>query len=316
MWEQDVFVAAVADAVWAPSIHNSQPWRFRRTEQGIDVLVDADRVLPATDPDGRAARVSCGAAAANLALALAVAGAPAVATAGPAAVHLTPAGGRVATPLERRLHRQIRRRHTNRSPFADTPLDAAVVTELRDAVAYEGGWLDFVGGPALTDLARLTRVADERLGADPAYLGELRTWGAAAEQGVEGIGRRAAGAAPHPAELMTRRDFGGPDHDETRDPTLEPVVAVFGVHGDHPADELRAGLVLQRLLLLAADLGLAVAMYSQPIEVPDIRTQLRLLVRRAHDAQLVLRFGYAPTTCYTSRRPVADVIAFAPFAGI
>ena len=67
-------------------------------------------------------------------------------------------------------------------------------------------------------------------------------------------------------------------------------------------------MVLQQLLLLAADLGLAVAMYSQPIEVPEVREQLRHVVHRLHDPQLVLRFGYAPTTCYTNRRQVADVI--------
>ncbi|MET7426336.1 hypothetical protein [Dactylosporangium sp. NPDC005555] len=66
--------------------------------------------------------------------------------------------------------------------------------------------------------------------------------------------------------------------------------------------------MLQHLLLLAADLGLTAAMYSQPIEVPAVREELRLALRRAHDPQLVLRFGYAPATCFTNRRPVADVI--------
>ena len=102
-WDQDTFAAAVAEAVWAPSIHNSQPWRFRRTGQGIDVLVDQGRVLPVSDPDGRAARVSCGAAVCNLTLALAVAGTPAVVTVGPggAAVQLTPAGTHGVVPSAR-----------------------------------------------------------------------------------------------------------------------------------------------------------------------------------------------------------------------
>jgi nitroreductase len=310
-WDQDTFAAAVGEAVWAPSIHNSQPWRFRRCAHGIDVLVDRSRALPVTDPDGRAARVSCGAAVCNLMLALAVAGAPAVATVGHggAAVRLTPAGGRPATPRERRLHRQIRRRHTNRSPFAETRVDAGVVAQLAEAAAREGGWLDFVEDESgRAAVAALTRQADAQLRAEPGYAAELRTWTAAADLDVEGVGRQAAGAAPHPAELMPRRDFGGPERDATRDPTHDPVVAVFGVHGDHAADEVRAGMVLQQLLLLAADLGLAVAMYSQPIEVPEVREQLRLVVHRLHAPQLVLRFGYAPTTCYTNRRPVADVI--------
>ena len=69
-WDEATFAAAVADAVWAPSIHNSQPWRFRRTGHGIEVRVDECRLLPASDPEGRAARVSCGAAACNLGLVL------------------------------------------------------------------------------------------------------------------------------------------------------------------------------------------------------------------------------------------------------
>jgi nitroreductase len=311
-WEQDVFAAAVADAVWAPSIHNSQPWRFRRTAHGIDVLLDRGRLLPACDPHGRAARVSCGAAAGNLMLALAVAGVPAVAgfRAGDVAVHLTPDTPRPATPLDRRLYRQIRLRHTNRSAFAGTRVDPGAVAQLRDAAAREGGWLDVVEDEqTLTTLAGLVRRADARLRADAGYVAELRAWSDRADSTVEGVGPQAAGAAPHPAELMARRDFGGPEREDTRDPTRTPLVAVFGVHGDHPADEVHAGLVLQHVLLLAADLGLAAAMFSQPVEVPAVREELRLAVRRAHDPQLVLRFGYAPATCFTNRRPVTDVIA-------
>jgi nitroreductase len=315
-WDQDTFAAAVGEAVRAPSIHNSQPWRFRRTAHGIEVRVDRDRVLPACDPDGRAARVSCGAAATNLALALAVAGGPAVCTVGPDVVRLAPDGVRSATPLERRLYRQIPRRRTNRAPFVQARVDPGLLVRLAEAVAGEGGWLHFaVDESELAVLASLTRQADAQLAADPGYLAELRAWSGSADLAVEGVGRSAAGAAPHPGELMARRDFGGPELAVTRDPTRSPAVAVFGVHGDHAADEVRAGMVLQHLLLLAADLGLAAAMYSQPIEVPAVREQLRRAVHRPYDPQLVLRFGYAPATCATNRRPVADVIDPAVTAG-
>ncbi|MDG6110120.1 nitroreductase [Dactylosporangium aurantiacum] len=310
-WPAATFEAAVGDAILAPSIHNSQPWRFRHTAEGIDVSVDDARVPRVCDPDGRAARVSCGAAVYNLRLALAVAGAPArwKVGQGGGVVHLVPEGGRPATPMERELHRQIPRRHTNRSPFADAPVGPALLIQLAEAAAAEGGWLHLVDDEtAVWEIATLTRRADALLNADPAYVTELREWAPGTDDTVDGIGRRASGAAPHEAELMVRRDFGGPRRRLVSDTTVRPVLAVLGYHGEHRTHEVRAGMALQRVLLRAADLGLATAMYSQPVEVPSIREQLRLALRRAYAPQLVLRFGYAPTTCYTNRRPVRDVI--------
>ena len=41
---------AAAAAVRAPSLHNSQPWRFEPHDGGVDVFADRDRQLPVTDP--------------------------------------------------------------------------------------------------------------------------------------------------------------------------------------------------------------------------------------------------------------------------
>jgi hypothetical protein len=53
-------------AIAAPSIHNSQPWRFRGTPAGIDVYADHSRILGVIDPDGRELFMSVGAAIFNL----------------------------------------------------------------------------------------------------------------------------------------------------------------------------------------------------------------------------------------------------------
>ncbi|WP_433605945.1 Acg family FMN-binding oxidoreductase [Dactylosporangium sp. CA-139114] len=310
-WTFEAFTAAVGDAVQAPSIHNSQPWRFRWTSDGAYVLLDERRRLAVCDADGRMARISCGAAAYNLRLGLAVSGLPARhrLVSGGALLYLWPAQPRPPTPMERRLHWQISRRHTNRGPFADTPVGPGLPQQLADAARREGGWLDFVAGErALTTLAELIRIADAELRANSAYAAELRAWTICANHAVEGIGPDACGAAPHPAEIMTRRDYGGPGRGVTRDLSRHPAVAVLGALGDGPDEAIRVGMALQCVLLTAADLGLATAMYSQPIEVPATREQIRRAIDRIHDPHLVLRFGYAPTTCYTNRRPVTDVI--------
>ena len=59
---EDVLLGAVEAAGRAPSIHNSQPWRFQVAKDRVDVFADRSRWLPVTDADGRDLLLSCGAA--------------------------------------------------------------------------------------------------------------------------------------------------------------------------------------------------------------------------------------------------------------
>src|SRR5581483_508153 len=67
----DTLVRAVERALQAPSVHNTQPWRWRIGDDTIDLLADRTRHLPSTDPDGRDLVISCGAALHHLRVALA-----------------------------------------------------------------------------------------------------------------------------------------------------------------------------------------------------------------------------------------------------
>jgi Nitroreductase family len=60
----------VATAARAPSVHNTQPWRFRAGRDTIDLLADRSRKLPRIDPAGREMLISCGAALFGLRLAI------------------------------------------------------------------------------------------------------------------------------------------------------------------------------------------------------------------------------------------------------
>jgi hypothetical protein len=76
--DQRTVRSALELATRAPSVHNSQPWRWRIGDRSVHLYADHSRRLPATDPDGRDWIVSCGAALHHLRIALAASGISAI----------------------------------------------------------------------------------------------------------------------------------------------------------------------------------------------------------------------------------------------
>jgi nitroreductase len=312
--DRAVFHTAVEAAIRAPSLHNSQPWRFRTRDGALEVLADERRRLPAADPDGWALRIACGTAILNARLAFAVAGHPAQVRLRPdpaqpdLLARLIPGPPRPATPDEKNLYAAIPLRHTNRHPFGPEPVPAEVRRHLVAAARTEGAWLDLlVGRGPLAVVAEVVRAADTTLIRDTAYRRELEEWSRRTDAD-DGVPLDAGGPSPEPQDLLAMRDFGGPARASGRDYETDPLVAVLGVAGDAPLDQLAAGQALQRVLLTATEHHLAVSLLSQPIEVPTARDRLRRGLHRHGVPQMVLRIGYGRPGYPTRRRPVADVI--------
>jgi nitroreductase len=305
---------AAAAAVRAPSLHNSQPWRFRLRDGAIEVLSDPARQLVVADSGGWAVRIGCGAATFNARLALAVAGRPAQVVlrpqdAGPEVVaRLTPGTPRPPTYTERDLYAAIAHRHSNRQPFWPDPVPSAVRARLIEAARAEGGWLDLlVGMTALTGFAEIANSADRVLRRDFRYQAELSTW-VHADAASDGVPVTVGAPAPQPQDLLPQRSFGDRRRAAGRDYEPEPLVAVLGSAGDRPVDQIVAGLALQRVLLTVTDAGLAGSMISQPIEVPAAREQLRRSLSRHGAPQMALRIGYGMPGRATGRRALEDVL--------
>ena len=312
-YTMDELIAAVEAAVRAPSLHNSQPWRFRLRDGGIELRVDRDR-LPAMPARDWGARISCGAALYNLRLALAVAGRPADVRMRPytgdpsVAARLVPGDPRPPARAERELYEAIARRRSNREPFFVTPVPGDLRTRLIQAARTEGGWLEMVIGPAaVAAVAEIAHAANRVLDRDTAYVEELARW-IRHVPAADGVPVSAGGPVGEPQDVLPQRAFGARTRAPGRDFEPEPLVAVLGAAGDTQVDQITAGQALQRVLLTATDAGLAASMLSQPIEVPSAREQLRLALGRFGTPQMVLRLGYGQPGFPTPRRSVAEVV--------
>ncbi|GIF22562.1 NAD(P)H nitroreductase [Paractinoplanes tereljensis] len=308
-----VLAECVRAATAAPSLHNSQPWRFRIEEPATEVYADPARRLRVIDPLGREQLISVGAAVFTLRLALRQAryrselelfpdeGEPDL------AARVTAAQPASSNPAVEALYAAIPHRHTNRWPFAQSAVPADALEHLADAARREGATLTVAGATARDAILGLAQEADRRLHELPGYREELARWTAGTQR--DGVPARAAG--PWDAlESMPVRDFaelsGLPRRSETFEPY--PTLLVLATHGDEPADWLRAGQALQRALLTATWLNLATTPISQPVEVPAVREALAA-PDAGRFAQLVLRVGYGRQVAASSpRRTLADVL--------
>lgn len=295
----DLLAAAVA----APSIHNTQPWRFGLDpdSRAIQVRVDRRRKLPAADPHLRAQHISVGAAVFNLRVAAERLGWVPVVRLLPAAddpdllatvqlVGTTPAG---QLPLSG-LYEAVERRHTSRMPFTGRPVPEPIAAEMISAARVERAQLDVPDIIGTRRLLHLTAAAESRNAADPASTGEMRTWiSPRGENAPYGIPLSALGPRDA-AGRMPVRDFDG----VLRVPRLPAVrferhaqVALLWTPHDRPEDWLRAGQALERVLLTATRHGVRTSMLHQAMEWPDLRAAMAGPRRRCCP-QLLIRFGY------------------------
>ncbi len=308
--------AALVAATSAPSLHNSQPWRFQYAPNAIELHTDYGRGVPVADPDHRELTLACGAALLNLRIAIKAMGVfPDVRVLpdrGDPTLLATvrPASRRAATPLDQALAAAIPQRHTNRRPFADRPVSAPVRHELKLAAELERSWLAIIEPAQLPLLRVLVRRAHDAQLADPEFMAEWTHWIGRDDRTPDGVPARSSGPLPAPQDKWTVRDFAG-THARERVPGKnfepDPLIAVIGSFHDGPGAWLQAGQAMQRVLLTATAARLAASFVSQVVEVPATRRDLRTLIGGAVWPQTVLRIGYGSPVPATPRRDLGDV---------
>ena len=250
---------AAATAGHAPSVHNTQPWRWRVLPDALELRVVRDRQLTAADPEGRLLALSCGAALHHARVALAAEGWTAVVERLPdpqqpdLLARLTGLSRSGADPDAMRLVQCMQVRHTDRRPVSDEPVPAEAIDDITRAADDEGSRLQILDADQVMELAATASHAGTVEAEDPQTREELQYWTHRAGTGT--------GLPPEvlpqgqPQTTVPARDFGspgnlpvGPGHDKA---------AVYGLlYGDEdePDSWLRAGEALSALWLTATRL--------------------------------------------------------------
>jgi hypothetical protein len=318
----DQVASLLTAASRAPSLHNSQPWRFHVRPQVIELWADPERRLPAADPTGREQRLACGAALFNLRLALHGLGIRPLVTLHadgerPELLASVRFGGRrPPTPVQRQLLAAVPRRRTNRLPFTDDPVTSGERAVLHKAAMEEGAWLHLVDDQQERSVvACLAAEAHALQRADPAYQAEVARWTAVTPGRDDGIPARTGEWRPGAHERWVMRDYTGGQGRSNTSAGIpferEPAIAVLTSYALGPYGDVIAGQAMQRVLLTATVEGLTTSFLSQLIEVERAREQLRRLIGGPRGPQVVLRIGRGWPVPATPRRSVEDLLLHA-----
>jgi nitroreductase len=307
--------SALTTASLAPSVHNTQPWRFRVRRDRIELHPDPDRKLAATDPEDRELRLSCGAALFNLRLALQSMGVrPLVSMLpghdAPGALAVVRRGGTLKIDDESRtLLAAVPRRRTNRKPFLEGAIDSRQRHALVRAAELERSWLHLVTTPEnRAQLKRFVQQAHQIQLGDEGVQAELAAFTGHRPGATDGVPPASAGVRPEMQDEWVFRDFQGPERRPGKDYESDPLVMVLCSYYDGPLGDLQAGQAMQRVLLTATTYGLSASFLSQPVEVKRVRDDLRRALGGLLVPQTVLRMGFSTPVPATPRRSVAEML--------
>jgi hypothetical protein len=321
---EEIAAYVVGAAVWAPSVHNTQPWSFSAVGQEISLLADAGRQLMVADPGGREMMISCGAALFTARLALRSLGylpeTSVFPDPGRPLLVARVSWQRQAAPTqyEQRLFTQVLRRRTHRGGFDPLPLGPELFAVLRAGAERDGAALRIVTGEGnRAVLAAAVETAERALRLDSAYVRELASWasppGSTRRDGVPHTAYPARGerTLPHfpSRDFAHGRGWGLPTSSSAAGPRSAGVVCLLTTADDRPVDWVSAGQALQRVLLTSASCGVAAALHSQPLERAWLREFIRTQLGDGTYPQLVLRLGTVMQTAVSVRRPPASVLS-------
>ncbi len=318
-----VIARAVELACRAPSLHNSQPWRWVASNTLVDLHADPQRVVRSHDSSGREALISCGAALDHFRAAMAAAGWNTTVKQFPNPDRLDHVASINFAPLKfftqdlRDRADAILHRRTDRLPLRAPGDWESFEHVLRDLVDRGLATLDVLSDEARPQLAEASRLTELLRRDDDFYHHELQWWTAPFRLS-EGVPPSALVSSSERQRVPANRGFRASGYGDRRAATShdEAKVLVLSTAGDTREDAVNCGQVLSAVLLECTMAGFATCPMTHITELEASRDVIRRLTGRKSMPQVLIRVGIAPSIedipAPTPRRSLREVLEFRP----
>jgi len=301
----------------APSVHNTQPWRWVFDGTRLQLRSDTDRLLPSADPLGRQLMISCGAVLDHARLAFLSMGWFAEVTRFPdpnlpghlATLEFRPWPGALNTMAAR--VRAIPQRHTDRLPMQAPDGWLDVLSAVRELARPHHVAIDEIPDSSRHRLAAATEHATALRRYDMLYQTELHWWTGHSDV-QEGVPAAALVSDAEAARVDIGRAFPSAPYSARRAALADQArLVALSTLGESPAQWLHTGEALSEVLLECTARGLSTCALTHITELPTSRSVIAELVPHPDIPQVVLRIGTAPednAPTPTPRRPLDEVL--------
>ncbi|MBJ8347026.1 NAD(P)H nitroreductase [Antrihabitans sp. YC2-6] len=315
--------ALIATACRAPSLHNSQPWKWVIDGRTVHLYADPERLLPVTDNSGRQMLISCGAALDHLRTAAAAAGLD-------SEISRFPDGADSDHLAIVEFHSAVK------TSDADLARGAAISSRRTDRLAFLPVWewrtasvaldhiatdfnvgLEEIVPQRRAELAHVSHLTAARHRYDSSYKAELQWWTGRTTL-PDGIPAKAVASRAESSRVPFGRDFPAADRQPVQRAEFgidRSQILVLTTNGDSRPEWLLCGEALSTILLECTARGLATCPLTHMTELADSRNLIRQMLTEPGIPQVVIRVGSAaggPSEPLTPRRPLSDVIEIVP----
>lgn len=322
MADTTVITTAVELACHAPSLHNTQPWRWISDGARVDLFLDPEHMVRSADTSGREAIISCGAALDHFRIAMAAAGWATNVDQFPNPNNLKHlasvdfASVDYVSQARRDRADAILRRRTNRLPFRAPKQWASFEPVLRSSFDNDLVGLDVLSDDVRPRLAEAARLAEALRRYDDVYHYELRWWTRPVPKS-EGIPHSALVSESDDRRVDVNRRFPIDPSDERSSAGSydRAKILLLSTTGDSHVDALNSGEALSAILLECTMAGFATCPVTHVTELQASRDMISdLATGPGAVPQVLIRVGLAPEGELahepTPRRPLSEVLEF------